>query len=246
LSAARQYSPEQIRFLLVDFNGRNLRDLRSLKHVIRHITDPLELQAELVNLQSEMAVFYDQQRNDPDHQNFPATVIIIDDYDTTSEALITQETLLRQLRDHVRLHSDVGLFIWVAGYLERTGDPFIKQLLLRRSGFAMSQRDSLQRLNIRMTGLPLEAMPEGRAYYPQGNQISVIQTATISDVKGYVEYLNTHSWGDKSPAKWLHPATRDQISQQIDEAQDINGDGGNRWSLEIDTRGLIDDLLSDG
>jgi len=247
LSAAAHYSPQDVRFLLVDFNGRNLRGLRDLKHCIRHITDTLTLQAQLVNLSSEMNAFYAQVRQ---HESdglpppkLPATVIIIDDYDATSEALIGSEDLLRSLRDHVRLHSDLGLSVWVAGYLERTADPLIKLLLLRRTGFALGVRESLQRLNLRVTGLPLDAMPQGRAYFPQGNQINVVQTAIVDDLATMVQHLNNDVWLEQDRAHWLHPASKAQILGDVATAGDAGDTAGNRWSLDIDTAGLIDDLL---
>ena len=42
-------------------------------------------------------------------------MIVIDDYDATSEALSGHLDTLRQLRDHVRLHSDFGFYVWAAG-----------------------------------------------------------------------------------------------------------------------------------
>jgi hypothetical protein len=140
----------------------------------------------------------------------------------------------------VRLHSDLGLYMWVAGYLERTSDPLIKQLLLRRSGFGLMIKESLQKLNVRTTGLPNEAMPEGRMYVPQMNQIRVVQTALIETPQGYVSQINDKLWGKFSRADWRTPASAEQAqAMRRSSAVSARGDA----SLSIDTAGLIDDLI---
>lgn len=245
LSAAQLHSPDQLRFLLVDFGGRGMRALGSLKHVIRRVTDSIELKAQLLHLQSEMNAFYAKQR-DQDltgdaPPELPATVIVIDDYDQTSEALAGSQELLMQLRDHVRLHSELGLYIWVAGYLERTSDPLIKQMLLRRSGFALQVKESLQKLNVRTTGLPNEAMPEGRAFIPQGNQIRVVQTAQIENAAGYVTQINDKLWARQKRAEWLNPANLEQAARTAGKSAAVISFGDP--NLSIDTAGLIDDLI---
>jgi len=245
LSAAQMHSPKQLRFLLVDFNGRSLRSVANLKHVIRRVTDVIELQAQLVNLQSEMNAFYaatrDQNLDGDDPPNLPATVVIIDDYDQTSEAISGNPELLMQLRDHVRLHSELGLYMWVAGYLERTSDPLIKQLLLRRSGFALSVKDSLQKLNVRTVGLSNDIMPEGRMYVPQMNTIKVVQNALVENASAYVSQINERLWGKFSKAEWQHPATREQVMTQTKAATLSKRTG--EQTLSIDTPGLIEDLI---
>lgn len=242
LSAAQQHSPEQLRFLLVDFNGRSLRSLNNLKHVIRRVTDVSELQTQLRHLASEMNAFTERARDlmgdGSAPLEIPATVVIIDDYDPTSEALSANPELLTQLRDHVRLHSELGLYIWVAGYLERMSDPLIKQLLLRRSGFGLMIRDSLQKLNVRTTGLPADAMPEGRAYVPQHNRVEVVQTVLIDNPQTYVTQINDKLWKKSERAVWLNPAQGN--------APLLMPDAPVRASyrdVSIDTPGLIQDLL---
>jgi len=246
LSAAARYSPDDLRVLLVDFNGRSLRGLSSLKHVIRRVTDTVELQIELAHLQNELNTFYAQARdNDDSVADIPATVIVIDDYDPTSEALVTRGDILSQLRDHVRLHSELGFYIWSAGYLERTGDPLIKQLLLRRSGFAFGGRDSLQRLNVRTTNLPVDPMPDGRAYFPRQNTVQTLQTAIVDDVAEQVRELNAY-WVNFERAAWRHPVSEDRLRQKAENMfgrSESSGSFGSSFSIDIDTDGLIEDLL---
>ncbi|MEO8394126.1 MAG: FtsK/SpoIIIE domain-containing protein, partial [Chloroflexota bacterium] len=243
-SAARRYSPTDLRFLLVDFGGRSLRGLDGLKHVIARVTDTTDLRTQLTHLQNELNTFSAQARRD-ESATFPATIIMIDDYDLTSEAVSSE--MLAQLRDHVRLHSDFGLYIWVGSYLERTSDPLIKQLLLRRSGFGLNRRESLQKLNVRTTNLSADAMPEGRAFVLLGNQIDVVQIAIVNNMSEYVQQING-TWRAHDRADWRNPASDQQLRQSggaapANSGASVKASSGGGSGVDIDTQGLIDDLL---
>jgi hypothetical protein len=166
--------------------------------------------------------------------NLPKTVILIDDYDVAAEVLGAQGALLQQLRDHLRLHSELGLHLWAAGYLERTSDPLIRQLLLKRSGFGLTVRESLHPLNIRTVGLPAEPMPEGRAYFVEHNTIQVIQTALVENPAQMVTHINEAMWPQAERAHWLYGA-----GQPLEPPAPAADDS----SLTIDVQGLLDDLL---
>ncbi|MBC7814368.1 MAG: AAA family ATPase, partial [Burkholderiales bacterium] len=245
LSAAQSRSPQELRFVLVDFAQRSLRPLSALKHVIARVTNVVDLQTQLANLQSELEAFDTRGETETEYTEgallgkFPATVIVIDDYDATSEALSGHLDTLRQLRDHVRLHSDFGFYVWAAGDLERTADPLIKQLLLRRSGFGLMTRESLQKLNIRITGLPSEIMPEGRAFFPQQNSVQVVQIALVEDTPAYVKRIN-EQWDGYERAAWLNPVRGVQVRRTVKPTETM----GNMGELSIDTEGLIEDLFS--
>lgn len=244
LSAAMLHSPDKLRFLLVDFNGRSLRALGNLKHVIARVSDVSELRTQLRHLASEMNAFTERARDMSSDGSaplpIPATVVVIDDYDPTSEALSANPEVLLQLRDHMRLHSELGLYMWVAGYLERAADPLIKQLLLRRSGFAMMLRDSLQKLNVRTTGISADAMPEGRMYIPRHNRVEVVQTALVESPQAYVAQINERTWKDYGRATWLHPAKANEAPAMPEAPVRATGRYGD---VGIDTPGLIQDLL---
>ncbi len=241
LSAAQHYPPEALRFLLVDFNGRSLRPLDGLKHVIKRVTDVIDLQAQLTNLHNEMNVFYAQWHDDS-AITIPRTIIVFDDYDAVSEALSGNNNLLRHLRDHVRLHSELGLHIWIAGYLERIGDPLIKQLLLKRSGFGLSIRDSLHNLNVRVTDLPGDVMPAGRAYFAEHNTIRVVQTALAENPKLTVNRINAQVWADRNRSSWENPVDQEELVGE-DNQNATNSKEQDDFALDIDTEGLIQDLL---
>jgi S-DNA-T family DNA segregation ATPase FtsK/SpoIIIE len=242
LAAAYQYSPDELRFLLVDFNARSLSALAPLKHVIARVTAPAELDSQLAHLKAELAFIPPLHAmgrglgaGDASQIGRGSRIaLIIDDYDLFAESLPTQT--LRDLRDCARQ----DMRVWAAGYLERPVDPLIKYLLLKRSGFALVAKDSLLNLNVRIANLPNEPMPEGRAYYAQHSAVQVIQTALVENPSLMVSRINTQIWPDSSRARWLSDAAAatppPPRSPEIDSPPP-------RDSLDIDTAGLIEDLL---
>jgi S-DNA-T family DNA segregation ATPase FtsK/SpoIIIE len=239
LSAAEQYSPQQLRIMLVDFNDRQLGILRNLKHVVAYCTHPDEFAYQVKRLALDLKHIQNTRKLSPDAP-IPTTVVLIDDYDMVSEMLSIEPESLRILRDCTRLFSDLPFHIWAAGYLERTTDPLMRHLLLRRNGFAFGSRDSLQRLYWHVSGVPDDLLPEGRAYVPQRNKISVVQIAHVSDAHGEIERLNSFYKADKQ-ATWYSSASGKQLPQAVKSAPlwDETVDG----SLDIDIDGLIQDLL---
>lgn len=239
LSAAWHFPPSQLRFLLVDFNGRSLRALGSLKHVIRRVTDPLDLKTEFDHLERELSMLDESLHQRPlQPDDIPATVVIIDDYDAVSEELRMNDEILVQLRDCLRLYDHLKLYVWVAGYMERTVDPLIRHMLLKRAGFGLSVKESLQKLNVRSVGLPADAMPEGRAYLPKNNRIAVVQTAWVDDAQQYVDQINTR-WSNDAPAAWHSPVAGEKRHTTPLPRMSRPPE----YTLDIDTAGLIEDLL---
>jgi hypothetical protein len=233
LTSAKQYPPSQLRFLLVDFNQRSLRPLDNLKHVIFRATDVLELKQHLQHLQSELTALQQQGGI------LPITVLVIDDYDLFADTLANDYDVLQQLRHLARFYNDVPFHIWVAGYLERANDPFIKQLLLRRSGFGLMMRESLQRLNMRATHLSNEVLAVGRAYVANINTVDVVQTALIDDIGREIDQINDDLWADYGSSDWFYHAKNDATLAPLSYSSASTADG------EIDTTGLLDDLLNE-
>ena len=203
------------------------------------------LETQLNRLSREMNALYQTWHDEDIADDIPRTVIIMDDYEVVSDALTNNFEMLGQLRDHVRLHSELGLHFWVAGYLDRIGDPFIKQLLLRRSGFGMSVKDSLHNLNIRTTGLTNDTMPAGRAFYAQHNAVMVLQTALVDNPQVLVNRINQQLWGDYAAATWGHIAGDTSQVQEATIQDDTLNEDKKGGRLDIDTDGLIEDLLGD-
>jgi S-DNA-T family DNA segregation ATPase FtsK/SpoIIIE len=283
LSAAGVYSPNDLRFLLVDFSGRSLRALDSLKHIIERVTDATALEVQLSLLEAEtpnpspspvvtgegsktitpnphQLSSQAQSANSPYTGEGVHTVIVIDDYDATSETLLAAGgQALKRLRDLARLPNEAGVHFWVAGYMERSGDPLLRQLLLHRSGFGLCSRESLAVFGIRTNQLPAEIMPEGRAYFAQHNQIAVVQTALVENAALTVNRLNQQVWGDTPNPNPSPIVTGEGSKKPLTYTGEEEKQEGLRPSptenhaegevapppLEIDTAGLIADLMGD-
>jgi hypothetical protein len=223
----------------VDVNRRSLHPLIPLKHVLKYVTDAADLRAQLMQLQAELAAAHTPENEIKPALEYPATVIVIDDYDSLTEALSLEPDVLRLLRDLLRQYGDTRLFVWVAGYLERTSDPLMKHLLLRRAGFAFSTKESLQKLYVRTVHLSGDAMPEGRAYFARSNGVQVVQMALVEDTAQQVTQLNNSVWRTSDRAKWHSLAVPVSSSQ----AANLPAASPNHGDVEIDVAGLIEDLL---
>ncbi len=243
LSAAGVYPPDKLRVLLVDFGGRSLQSLETLKHVAVRITDVTALDTVLTRLETALA---------ETQQVTSRTIIAIDDYDAISETLLASGgQTLKRLRDLARLPDEMGIHFWVAGYMERTGDILLRQLLLHRSGFGLCSRESLAVFGIRTNQLPTEIMPEGRAYFAGRNQIAVVQTAWVENTALAVNRLNQQVWGEYERATLSTPAPTTgtvvgaEFIPPVSTQQIPENDTQSLTPLDIDTAGLIADLLND-
>jgi S-DNA-T family DNA segregation ATPase FtsK/SpoIIIE len=232
LAAAAAHSPADLRFVLVDIDGRSLRAIGGLQHVAARVTDPAALSEVFARLRVELAAEHEALSNNGAAPRTPATIVLIDDYDALGEALRGDDTTLALLRDCARLYPDLPFHIWVAGYFERVGDPLLRYLLLRRAGFGLGTRDSLQKLNVRTAGLPADLLPAGRMFVPERDRISIVQTALVENPAGTVGHIND-LWGDFAPATWSSPTPETPRAHRATR----------RPPTEIDTAGLIEDLL---
>lgn len=153
--------------------------------------------------------------------------VLIDDYDLAADVLNSEGgNLLRTLRDIARLRADTH--IWATGYLDRAGDPLIRHLMMKRAGFAFGGRDALNALGLR-TGTDLgDFSAPGRAVYAHDNHLTVVQTALVEDASHWVAQIHTR-WGEAR-----HPQS---------EARQTTAEPRPDSLLDIDTGGLIDDLL---
>lgn len=218
LSVAAQSSPIELALVLVDFTGRSLAALDGLPHVAAHVRDPEDLASALPHLAS------DPRR----------AVVLIDDYDLTSEALIGEGgAALRALRDLARTRTD--LHLWAAGYLDRAGDPLIRHLLMKRAGVALGGREALLALNQRAADLPNEPLPPGRGYLTGAARPIPVQTAWVSDVQAAVNHL-CQRWSGQVGVRWALGDSPAPPRQESTRAA----------PLDIDTAGLMDDLLGGG
>lgn len=217
-TVAALYSPADVALVLVDFTGRRLSVLRGLPHVAAYITDPEDLTAALPHFSTETR----------------RLIVLIDDYDLFSETLISEgSSALRALRDHARTHPTIHL--WVAGYLDRANDPLIRHLLMKRAGFAFGGRETLLTLNQRANDLPAEQLPTGRAYFIGADGLRLIQTPHLANPDRVVGDI-TRTWAGIAGGLWpVHTAPPAPRQSNAVKSSDV--------ILDIDTTGLLDDLL---
>jgi hypothetical protein len=200
----------------------SVQDVRAFETVLTHLKSELEAISALPTL--------DQ----------PRTVILIDDYDLASDMLSVNAGLLRDLRDLVRLYGGAGLHLWVAGYLERPSDPLIRHLLLKRSGVVLGSREGLSAFGVRAAGLSTDTLPVGRAYGVGigAGALPIVQTAFVSDAGQVAAEISAH-WAGSNPAAWL-------TGKPSSAASKPPTSGKPAIPLDIDTDGLLDDLMGDG
>jgi S-DNA-T family DNA segregation ATPase FtsK/SpoIIIE len=220
LGLALALPPTALALALIDFTGRSLAPLRDWPHTAAHLTDPDQLAAALPHLTREAR----------------RVAILIDDYDLFSETLTHEDAgLLRALRDLARARPDLS--VWAAGYLDRAGDPLIRHLLMRRAGLAFGGRDTLLTLGVRAGDVPSEALPVGRAYWLGDDGPRAAQIGHVSAAAGWAATLRAR-WGADG-ARWTTGGAPAPSSASTRE-------GADHPPLDIDTAGLMDDLLGGG
>lgn len=230
LAAAQQYTPKDLRLILVDFTGRSLRSLANLKHTVAYITDIDGFTDVLGHLETEFEFVSDSKTH---------TILMIDNYDMLHETLGGDTTLLKQLRGLIRIYADDYLYLWVSSHLEHMGDPLLRQLLMQRCGFGFSTKESLYGFNVRTNHLVQDIMPQGRAFFVQYSTIQTVQTAFIDDIANEVQNLN-EQWGDVEAAQWFGQYNSVRNTQANNALKD---EPANTNNIDIDTAGLIEDLF---
>lgn len=226
LSAAQISTPDKLQFVLVDFSKRSFTELSKLKHVIAHITDVETLAAIIPSLQTRIA-------------QSTSVVIIFDNYDMISEATGGDSTISVQLRSLVRNYSaDNKLFVWLSSYLEHSGDPLLRHLLMQRAGFAFGSKEHLYGFNVRTNELTNKLMPPGRAFFIQYSTIETVQIGFVDNTARHVAHINDLLWQGHVRADKL--AVHDPSASSVELPENNSHQAG----IDIDTAGLLEDLLN--
>lgn len=216
LGLAYNYSPEQLKIVLVD-GTRSLEELDVLPHVIERVIEDegfvrnvANLQIELKNRRSQVNEGKKKERTEA--KKWPELLFVIDDYDLTSEAFGINELILSKLGRHARQDADLGFHFLISALPEnisRAG-PLIKQIRLARAGISLANVDTLDALGGRATLMMRnEDLPQGRGYSFARSTIKLVQFA-FPDVDAYS--LVAKLWDKKyKRAKWDQEATNEQI-----------------------------------
>jgi DNA segregation ATPase FtsK/SpoIIIE, S-DNA-T family len=222
LSLSRQYSPEQVQFVLMDGSGVSLKSLCALPHVIEWVTEEEGLARNIACLQRELAERRKQKNEqlsgNPKEpaQSGPHIFFMIDDYDLTVEAFSLDDEVLNKLGRNIRQDSDLGFHIILTTnnqFLDSGSDPLIKQLKLARSGISLGNAEMLEIMGGRLTpAMRRDELPEGRGYL-----ISRIGHQLIQFADPNLKSINLDEWSEQwkgcSKAKWEHPASNEEVEQ---------------------------------
>jgi DNA segregation ATPase FtsK/SpoIIIE, S-DNA-T family len=222
LSLSREYSPEQVQFVLMDGSGVSLKSLIGLPHVIEWVTEEEGLARNIACLQRELAERRKTQTEQisGNHQEpfspLPHIFFIIDDYDLTVEAFSLDDEVLNKLGRSIRKDSDLGFhFVLTTNnqFLDSGSDPLIKQLKLARSGISLGNAEMLEIMGGRLTpAMRRDELPEGRGYLVSRTGHQLIQFADPN-----LKTINLDEWSkqwkDFPRAKWTHPATSEEVEQ---------------------------------
>lgn len=223
LGLANRYSPDELWVVLMDGANGSLRSLKSLPHVIDWVTEEEGLARNIACLQAELAARREKaiwaQEQGIDLQSFPEIIFAIDDYDLTCEALDINDIILTKLGKHLRQDSDLGFHMIIsvlADNLQGAGDPLIKQLRLARAGISLSNVDTLEYLGGRSTqAMRREELNEGRGYLVTRSGSRLVQFGLPDNKQGELPIYErvATKWGKIARAKWVNPASAEQIEQ---------------------------------
>lgn len=227
LAAAWHLPPSQLRYVLMDVDGRGASRWRSLPHVVGVIDDLSSLEQHMADWQAEGDAYQGR------------TVLWMDDFDLAQEVL-SASPAWRILRDKARLRHKQGVYVWAAGAFERVGDPLARALTLRRVGFELLAG------NRPLSGRPVSRtlIPVGRAQVTHG-QGGVVQFAHLDDLSLSLAQVRQR-WHAEPPAAWLtkgqmNTASPSAMVQALPTAQGVDVSS----LADIDVQGLIADLFGE-
>ena len=213
LSAAYNYSPDEVMMVLVDFSRKLWKgsetSLADLPHVVQAIDDIEQLDGWYESMQVECAEF----ETNPKRRKI---MIFIDNYDAfTEEASRKKMSFFEGMAALVRKYQTEGVYLVIGGSLAilSSSDDLRKVFAAPSFGIALKTADAVGRLNGRFPrSLADVELPQGRAFIVRSGVTSMLQLATPyandDDVEGsldaWVRKIQARYPGKK--AEWLAPA----------------------------------------
>lgn len=179
LSLASCYSPQQVTMVLVDFQTRFIKyggshHLDALPHVVANVIDIAQFEKLAVSLRFEM----EQRATTGD--GGPEIFVFVDNFDDLI-GNTSNRGLPREYAQLARQYGSDGLHFVVAGsnIVARSGDDFIRQLMMSRFGLGLDSSDAPMALGARLRGGgALDELPPGRGFLVRSGQPSLVQIAT--------------------------------------------------------------------
>jgi S-DNA-T family DNA segregation ATPase FtsK/SpoIIIE len=179
LSIARNYTPDEVVMVLVDYSRKlwkaNETSLADLPHVIQTIDDIEQLDEFCENLAAECKEFESKPRR-------RKMMIFIDNYDDfTEESSRKKMALLEKISTLIRRYQTAGVYLIVAGSLSilSSTDDLRKVFAAPNFGIALKSADAVNRLNGKFPrSLADVELTMGRAFIVRSGVTSMLQLAT--------------------------------------------------------------------
>jgi DNA segregation ATPase FtsK/SpoIIIE-like protein len=234
-SLAKRYAPSQVKFILVDMQGKFFNyggslGLASLPHVLACISEVEQLELLLPNIKAECEVLSSKANNS-------ALFVIVDNFDDFNEE-IGQRQLGKELAGLVRRYGRDGLHFVISSMPRGESSPLKQRILSSRYGISLRTREALEVLSPNLKTPPAlrdKELPTGRGFIIDSGQATLIQCANpYTDVDGVTspnqaedkkKIIALDNWvaniRDKYPNQWASWASIEPVakSPQTDTAK---------------------------
>ena len=177
LSLSYRYSPEKIKFVLIDLQQRFVdfggeSTLSDIPHVVTAVTEAEQIETVVNNLKAECRVLAAEDSN-------RELFVIIDNFDDFAEEIERLRDAARDLSGLARRYGRDGLHIIVAGNLD-TSSELRRRVQQSNYGIGLRSAQSVDTLRAtrRPAGLRGKELPPGRGFTVKSGIPTMIQVAT--------------------------------------------------------------------
>jgi DNA segregation ATPase FtsK/SpoIIIE, S-DNA-T family len=186
LSLADRYSPEQARFVLIDFQRKfaeygGSQSLADLPHVLSCITEAEQLDALIAQLKAECELM---AAASTDGEIF----VLIDNFDDFSDEIENQRNLGSDMAALARRFGRDGLHFVVAGTPEGSASELKRRIQGANFGIGLRSAAAVETLRVMRTppALRNKDLSIGRGFIVRSGQTTMIQVASPYDESGAV------------------------------------------------------------
>jgi hypothetical protein len=245
LSLAYRYSPEHIKFVLIDLQQRFVdfggeKSLNDIPHVVTAVTDPEQIEPLVTNLKAECRVL---AAEDSSRELF----VIIDNFDDFAEEIERLRDAARDLSGLARRYGRDGLHIIVAGNLD-TSSELRRRVQQSNYGIGLRSAQSVDtlRATTRPAGLRGKELPPGRGFTVKSGIPNMLQVATPYDgmgVKmGSSDLEDEEGKNAQALDKWVELIQKKYADQRAVWAEPLSGAeiGEDGTAVDSETKPYID------
>ena len=225
LAIASQYSPEEVKIVLVDFQRRffeygGKHTLGELPQVIQVVQRAEQVEPMVANLSAECRLLAESAGK-------THIYVMVDNYDSFSdEGSSKSRKSFETMSLLAREYGTAGLHFVAAGSLSGFSgiEDLRKQILSSSYGFALGSSDAVDKLNGRMPrSLKDVELPAGRAFAIKSGRTAMLQLAVPYTSDDAVE-PSLDAWVEKLCAEFA--GQKAAWSQPVETAASVPADGG--------------------